>query len=104
MLLREAIALDRSIDRKVKILLPIRKEPVARTPVSGVRGSSKPSVVPSGRTKDEPQTATAAVCGTLLDAGTESPTEENPAEPSISPEQSQNVIENKGSGAAGVSA
>jgi hypothetical protein len=39
-----------------------------------------------------------------LDARTESPAEENAAETSKSPEQSENVIENKGPAADGVSA
>ena len=39
-----------------------------------------------------------------LDAGTESPAEENAAETSKSPEQSENVIENKGPAAEGVAA
>ena len=98
-LLREEMALDRSIDRKVKIILTMRKEharslrePVARTPATGVRGSCK----------EKPQTANPAVCATLPDAGTESQAEERPAESSKSPEQSQNVIENKGPDAAGV--
>ena len=37
-----------------------------------------------------------------LDAGTESPTEENAGETPKSPEQSENVIENKGPAAEGV--
>jgi len=73
--LRLEMELDRAIDRKVRILLTMRKEQarllktpaepaaeerVARTPVSGVRDSSLPRVVPRRPTNQEPQTAKAA--------------------------------------------
>jgi len=102
-LLREEAALDRAIDRKVRIILTMRKEHarrlreeagppedegVARTPALGVRGSSVPAAAPCHHTNEEPQTANPAVCATPQ-------ADENAEETTKSPEQSENVIENK---------
>jgi hypothetical protein len=123
MLLRQEAGLDRAIDRKVRILLTMRQEHArgrggsrtapteldagppadespgagADTPSSvcdsGQDGETRPSLretqTPNGRGLRQP----------AQDDGTESPIEENAGETSKSPEQSQNVIENKGSAA-----
>jgi len=104
MVLRLEMTLDRAIDRKVRILLAMRKEHVqlpreragADTPLSvcdsGQRSEAQPSLretqTPKGRGLRQPASH-----------GTESPAEENVT--SKSPEQSENVIENKGSATAG---
>ena len=87
MLLRQEAALDRSIDRKVRIILTMRQEH-ARLGRGGSR--TAPAREPDDRAAEE----LSKVVG--LDAQTESPTEENAGETSKSPEQSENVIENKG--------
>jgi hypothetical protein len=95
MLLRQEAALDRSIDRKVRILLTLRQEHARES-----RGGSQtaPAREPDDRAAEE----LSKVVG--LDAGTESPAEENAGKASKSPEQSENVIENKGPAAEGVAA
>jgi hypothetical protein len=115
MLTRQEMALDRSIDRKVRILLTVRKEHAREcrddsrtgagasdTPSSvcdsGQDSEARPSLretqTPKGRGLRQPAVA----------AQTESPAEENGGETPKSPEQSQNVIENKGLAAEGVAA
>jgi hypothetical protein len=109
MLLRLEMALDRSIDRKVRILLTMRKEHArmlkgagADTPVSvcdsGQDTEARPSLretqTPKGRGLRQP----------AQDSATECLAEENALKTPNSPEQSQNVIENKGSAADGVAA
>jgi hypothetical protein len=94
MLLRQEAALDRSIDRKVRILLTMRQEHARR----GGGSQTAPAREPDDRAAEE----LSKVVG--LDAGTESPAEENAGETSKSPEQSENVIENKGPAAEGVAA
>jgi hypothetical protein len=84
-LLRQEAALDRSIDRKVRILLTMRKEHARMLKEE----ASPPEDDPNDRAAEE----LSKLVG--LDARTESPAEENPAE-TKSPEQSENVIENKG--------
>jgi hypothetical protein len=107
---------DRSIDRKVRTLLTMRKEPArmfkeaasppgdelpragADTPPrvcnAGQDSEARPSLretqTPNGRGLRQPGSHT-----------TESPAEENAGETSKSPEQSENVIENKGPAADG---
>jgi hypothetical protein len=136
MVLRLEMALDRAIDRKVRILLTMRKEhaslsrggsrtpqPEARPPdnVSNDReaqelsklvgleaGADTPSsVCDSGQGSEAPpslrETQTPDGRG-LRQPASESPRNENAPETSKSPEQSENVIENKGSAAAEVSA
>jgi hypothetical protein len=100
MLLRQEAALDRSIDRKVRIILTLRQEH-ARLCRGGSR-TAQPSTIPPG---DEPHDRAAQELSKVvgLDARTESPAEENAAETSKSPEQSENVYENKGPAAEGVS-
>jgi hypothetical protein len=119
MLTRQEMALDRAIDRKVRILLTMRKDharmlkgaasppgdelpaTVAGTPCSvcdsGQDGQTQPSLretqTPKGRGLRQPG-----------NQGTESPAEENAGKTSKSPEQSQNVVENKGLAAEGVAA
>ena len=93
MLLRQEAALDRSIDRKVRIILTMRQEH-ARLGRGGSR--TAPAREPDDRAAEE----LSKVVG--LDARTESPEEENAGETSKSPEQSENVIENKGPAAEGV--
>jgi hypothetical protein len=120
MLLRLEMALDRSIDRKVRILLTLRKEHARErgggsrtaptepdqagrdTPSSvgdsGQDGQTQPSLretqTPKGRGLRQPASATQ----------TESQAEENDGETPESAERSQNVIENKGPAAEGVAA
>ena len=93
MLLRQEAALDRSIDRKVRIILALRQEHAR-----ACRGGSR--TAPTGERDDRAAQELSKVVG--LDAGTESPAEENAPETPKSPEQSQNVIENKGPAAEGV--
>ena len=126
MLLRQETALDRSIDRKVRILLTMRKEHAR-----WVKEASPPGKKPNGRGAEELSAAVG------FDARLESPAEgkvrtrhagpglaparpprgaalqsksghrpaeENGGETLKSPEQSQNVAENKGSVAEEVSA
>jgi hypothetical protein len=119
MVLRLEMTLDRAIDRKVRILLTMRKEHArmfreaasppadelpragADTPLSvcdsGQDGQTQPSrretQTPKGRGLRQPASH-----------GTESPAEENAAETPKSPEQSENVIENKGPAAERVAA
>ena len=63
------------------------------------RGGSRSA--PAGEPKDRAAEELSKVVG--LDGATESPAEENAGETSKSPEQSENVIENKGPAAEGVS-
>jgi hypothetical protein len=119
MVLRLEMTLDRAIDRKVRILLTMRKEHArmfretasppadelprvgADTPLSvcdsGQDGQTQPSrretQTPKGRGLRQPG-----------NQGTESPVEENGGETPKSPEQSENVIENKGPAAQEVAA
>jgi hypothetical protein len=86
MLLRQEAALDRSIDRKVRIILALRQEHARR---DGGGSRTAPTAEPDDRAAEE----LSKVVG--LDAGTESPAGENAAETPKSPEQSENVIENK---------
>jgi hypothetical protein len=145
MLARQEAGLDRSIDRKVKILLTMRKEHAqlrggSRTARTGTpwraptqetgppdnvsndreaqelsklvgleAGADTPtSVCDSGQGSEAPpslrETQTPKGGGLRQPAnhGTESPKEENAPETSKSPEQSENVIENKGPVADGV--
>jgi hypothetical protein len=105
MVLRLEMALDRAIDRKVRILLTMRQEH-ARLGRGGSR--TAPTREPDDRAAEELSKVVglegAEVAPNLssADAGlkasatqTESPAEENTGETSKSPEQSQNVIENK---------
>ena len=116
MLLRREMALDRSIDRKVKIIMTMRKEQARALAEEG----SPPQPEPADRAAQElsklvgldgaevaptPQTRGSAVAPNFSSAeaglegsGTqrESPAEENAAKTSKSAEQSENVIENKG--------
>ena len=94
MLLRQEAALDRSIDRKVRIILTMRQE--------HARGRGGSRTAPAGEPKDRAAEELSKVVG--LDAQTESPEEENAGETAKSPEQSENVIENKGPAAEGVAA
>ncbi len=131
MLTRQEAALDRSIDRKVRIILTMRREH-ARLGRGGSRTAQPEASPPGDETGDRAAEELSKVVG--LDAaaevapnfssagadpslgsehalkasatndGTESPAEENGGETSKSPEQSQGVIENKGSAAEGVKA
>ncbi len=94
MLLRQEAALDRSIDRKVRIILTMRQEHARLC-----RGGSR--TAPTREADDRPAEELSKVVG--LDAGTGSPAEENAAETAKSPEQNQDVIENKAPAAEGVS-
>ena len=111
MLARQEMALDRSIDRKVKILLTLRREQdrlrKADSPTASRKGDDGP---PGDRANDREaqelsklvgldaaQAAPAlrsASAGLKASAASERPTEVNTLETSKSPEQSQNVIEN----------
>ena len=95
MLLRQEAALDRSIDRKVRIILTMRSEHARLG-----RGGSR--TAPTREPDDIAAEELSKVVG--LEARTESPAEENAGETSESPEQSENVSENKGPAAEGVAA
>jgi len=130
MVLRLEMALDRAIDRKVRILLTMRKEH-ARECRGGSR-TKQPEASPPGNEPDDraaeelskvvgleggaevaPNFSSAGADPSLgseqapkasaTNDGTESPAEENGGETSKSPEQSQHVIENKAPAAEGVS-
>jgi len=103
MLLRQEAGLDRAIDRKVRILLTMRKEH-ARERGGGSRTAptEQETSPPHNEANDREAQELSKVVG--LDARTESPAEENVAETPKSPEQSQNVIENKGPAAEEVAA
>jgi hypothetical protein len=119
MLLRQEAALDRSIDRKVRIILAMRTEHARRggggsrtapTSEPGAGADTPSSVCDSGQDGEtrsslrETQTPNDRGLRQPADHGTESPAEENAGETPKSPEQSQNVIENKGPVAEGVAA
>ena len=95
MLLRQEAGLDRAIDRKVRIILTLRQEHARR---GGGGSRTAPTAEPDDRAAEE----LSKVVG--LDARTESPAEENAAQTPKSPEQSENVLENKGPAAEGVAA
>jgi hypothetical protein len=100
MLLRLEMALDRAIDRKVRILLTMRKEHARSR--GGSRTAEPEASPPDNESGDRAAEELSEVVG--LDAQTESPAEENASETPKSPEQSENVIENKGPAAEGVAA
>ena len=95
MLLRQEAALDRSIDRKVRIILTLRQEHARR-------GGGGSRTAPAPEADDRAAEELSKVVG--LDARTESPVEENAAQTPKSTEQSENVLENKGPAAEGVAA
>jgi hypothetical protein len=95
MLTRQEMALDRSIDRKVRIILALRQEHARR-------GGGGSRTAPAREADDRAAEELSKVVG--LDARTESPEEENAPETPKSPEQSQGVIENKAPAAEGVRA
>ena len=102
MVLRLETALDRAIDRKVRILLTLRQEH-ARCRGGSRTAPTLPEASPPGNERDDRAAEELSkVVG--LDARTESPAEENAGETPKSPEQSENVIENKGPAAEGVRA
>jgi len=102
MLLRQEAGLDRSIDRKVRIILALRQEHArecrggSRTDRTGTpwRAPTQEASPPGNEPNDRAAEELSKVVG--LDAGTESPAEENATQTPKSPEQSENVIENKG--------
>ncbi len=109
MLLRLEMGLDRAIDRKVRILLTLRKEH------AGCRAGSRaaPTELDAGPPDNESSdpevapnfsSASADLKVSTTDHATESPAGENAAETPKSSEQSQNVIENKGPAAEEVAA
>jgi hypothetical protein len=114
-LLREEMALDRSIDRKVKIVLTMRKErarplreEASRQRMGGTAVGAPLVGARSGRAqgpplRDEPNDREAQELSKLvgLDAGSQSPAQEDGGETSKSPEQSENVVENKEPAAGG---
>jgi hypothetical protein len=108
MVLRLETALDRAIDRKVRIILTLRQEHArlgrggSRTARTGTpwRAPTQEASPPGNERDDRAAEELSKDVG--LDAGTESPTEENAGETPKSPEQSENVIENKGPAAEGV--
>ena len=102
MLLRLEMALDRSIDRKVRIILTMRQEHARGR--GGSRTAPTPEVDDSAEVAPNFSSASADLKVSATDHATESPAEENAGETSKSPEQSENVIENKGPAAEGVAA
>ncbi len=102
MLLRLEMALDRAIDRKVRILLTLRQEHARGR--GGSRTAPTPEVDDSAEVAPNFSSAGADLKVSATNHGTERPAEENDRETSKSAEQSQNVIENKGTAAEGVAA
>ena len=109
-MLRLEMALDRAIDRKVRILLTMRKEH-ARECRGGSRSAlTEPEASPPDNESSDREVAPnfssagADLKVSATDHGTESPADENAGGTPKSAEQSQNVIENKGSVAEGVAA
>jgi hypothetical protein len=127
MVLRLEMALDRAIDRKVRILLTMRKEPAqecrggsrtaptepeasppdnesndrAAEELSKLVGLDGAEVAPniSSPGADPSSGSGQALKVSATNHGTESPAEQNAGETLKSPEQSENVIENKGQAA-----
>ena len=127
MLLRQEAALDRAIDRKVRILLTMRKEHARECRGGSRTAPTEQEASPPGNESSDPGTGAdtlSSVCdsgqdgqprpslretqtpngGGLRQPATDSPAEENAGEISKSAEQSENVIENKGPAAEGVAA
>jgi hypothetical protein len=119
MVLRLEMALDRAIDRKVRILLTMRKEHArewrekAGPPADELpgAGADTPSSVcdsgQDGQTQPSLRETQTPNDGDLRQPGidgTESPAEEKAGETPKSPEQSENVVENKGPAAEGIAA
>jgi hypothetical protein len=140
MLARQEMALDRSIDRKVKIILAMRKEHAqqcrggSRTARTGTpwRAPTQETGPPDNVSNDQEAQELSNVVGldpaaevaptfracpersegsagaglkaSPTNPGSESPEEENAGETSKSPEQSENVAENKGPAAERVCA
>ncbi len=100
MVLRLEMSLDRAIDRKVRILLTMRQEHARGR--GGSRTAPTPEVDDS--TEVAPNFSSASADLKVSATQTESPAEENTNETSESPEQSENVIENKGPAAEEVAA
>ncbi len=94
MVLRLEMALDRAIDRKVRILLTMRQEHARGR--GGSRTVPTPEVDDSAEVAPNFSSAGADLKVSATDHVTESPNEEKVVETSKLPEQSQNVIENKG--------
>jgi len=86
LLVRQEMALDRTIDRKVRILLAMRKE--------HAREARELSKLVGLDTAKGGADIEVDVCATPAGT-TETPAEEDAAETSKSPEQSQNVLENE---------
>jgi hypothetical protein len=108
MLLRLEMSLDRAIDRKVRILLTMCKDHArmlkgagADTPLSVCDSGQDTEARPSLRATQSPKSMGLRQPG---NQGTESPAEENAGKTSKSPEQSENVVENKGPAAEEVAA
>jgi len=107
-LVRQEMALDRSIDRKVKILLAMRKEHArqcrggSRTARAGTpwRAPTQEASPPDNESNEREAQELSTLVG--LKARSGSPKRENAPEAPKSPEQSQNVTENKGPDAEGV--
>jgi hypothetical protein len=89
MLLRQEAALDRSIDRKVRIILTLRKEHAQQ--------QKEAARHPEDERSDRAAEELSKLVG--LDARSESSAEETAAEILKSPEKSENVLENKASAA-----
>jgi hypothetical protein len=140
MVLRLEMALDRAIDRKVRILLTMRKEHASLSRGGSRTARAEPETGPPDKVSNDREAqelsklvgleAGADTASSVCDSGqgseappslretqtpngrglrqpaarSESPKEQNAAETSKSPEQSENVIENKGPAAEEVSA
>jgi len=119
MLLRQEAGLDRAIDRKVRILLTMRKEHARERRGGSRTAPTQPEPSPPGnKTDDRAAEELSKVVGldgagvapnfssagahlkvSATPAGPESPKGERATETPKSPEQSENVTENKGSAA-----
>jgi hypothetical protein len=124
MLARQEMALDRSIDRKVKILMTMRKEHAQQCRGGSRTAPTGPSTIPPGEESSDRaaeelskvvgldgaevapnfSSAHAGLKASATTARSESPTGESGGETSKLPEQSENVVENKASEAEGVEA
>jgi len=122
MVLRLEMALDRAIDCKVRILLTMRKEHASLSRGGSRTAPAQPGASPPDNESNDREaeelsklvglegaevapnfsSADAGLKASATAARSESPAEENAGETSKSPEQSENVVENKGPAAEGV--
>jgi hypothetical protein len=123
MVLRLEAGLDRAIDRKVRILLTMRRENARECRGGSRTAPAQQEASPPGNESSDREaqelsklvgldgaevapafkSAHAGLKASATNGATESPAAENTTETPKLPEQSENVIENKGPAAEGVS-